>query len=243
MRTRSFIGLILLIAVLMVVSIPALLQPASAGLETALVKAGLLEDQQKAFEQARKIDASQSDAKVTNSMMLKGHELNEETGDLRDTVSVEKRNSNEHGRLVDGDRRVLLPGQLVDQDAYTTPPITGEDGMVLDNTGCPVVQEDANLSTLFEDADTKAKFQEKADAADDPAACSKTLNDRLDADQNKTATLLPGDKRRMTQQIRGTSNRMLMDAYMDELYAAFFGRSTADTADAAAALREQLAAD
>lgn len=240
MRTRSFIGLVLLVAILMVVSVPALLTPAAAGVENGLVKAGLLNDEERAFEQQRKIDASQTKEPVEERMMLKGHLLDEETGNLRDTVTVDKRTSNERGRLAEGDRRVLLPGQLSDQDAYSLPPVATEGAMVLDDTGCPVVPDGQSLSALFEDPAVRRAYQKKANGADDPSGCAKSINERLKADQDTVPLLLPNDRRRLSSMTRRDSTNLQLSVYMETMYEQLFGATMFDSANATGTIAQEL---
>ncbi len=236
MRTRSFIGLILLVALLMVATIPVLLEPATAGVERLFVRAGW-----KVAEEERKLDAANdADQPVDATLMLKGHEL-QESGDLRDTATTTERASNQTGRLADGARRAGLPGMLEDQNAYSRPPVLAQDGVLLDITGCPVFAERDDVAAMFLDPEVEQKYADKAAAADNPDACTAAIEARVAADEADPQQLLPGDERQAAGSIRSDTDRMLMDLYRLDLFDTFFGG--VDAAEQADAIRASLDAD
>ena len=240
MRTRSFIGLILLVALLMVASVPALLAPATAGVEAALVRAGVIEDAQAKAEAERKADAANdADTSVDPALLLKGHEL-QESGDLRDTATASERASNQRARLTEGDQRQLMPGQLEDQDAYSRPPVLAEDGVLLDATGCPVFAAKDDVAAMFADPAVEQRYADKAAAADNPEACTASIEARVAADDAEDQQLLPGDVRQAAGSVRSDTDRMLFDLHRVDLFDTFFGN--ADAAEQADAIRASLAA-
>jgi hypothetical protein len=176
MRTRSFIGLMLLVAILIVVSTPAILEPTAEGVEHLAVSAGIADDNEAALERERAQDAAQTTVPVEAKLVFKGHVVDPKSGDLRDTATARERASNQRGRLVAGDQRQLMPGQLEDQDAFSRPPVLTEEGMVLDDTGCPVFADGVDPLAVMGDAKLKAQFAARAAKADDPAACTNSIN-------------------------------------------------------------------
>lgn len=238
MRTRSFIGLIFLVIILMIVSIPALLVPTAAGVERVGVALGAFPDAEAKAKKDAAEDAASSAEPPEAALVLKGHTLTAD-GDLRDTATPAERASNQHGRLAEGDTRTLLPGQLSDQDAYSRPPISAENGMLLDSTGCPTFDENTDVAAMFADAKVQKAYVAKAAKADDPKACTALLDARAAADAKLPETLLPGDRRQASQMIRTDSDRMLIDLYRLGLYDTFFGST--DTSKQATKIRDSLA--
>lgn len=177
MRTRSFIGLILLVAMLIVVSTPALLNPSADGIERLAIKAGIVDDTQAALQREREQDAAQSTDPVKARLVFKGHEVDAKTGDLRDTATAQERASNQRGRLVSGSQRQLMPGQLEDQDAFSRPVPQTADGMTLDDTGCPVIPDGMDPLAVMGNPTMKAQLTAKVAQADDPAACTTSINE------------------------------------------------------------------
>lgn len=180
MRTRTFLGLILLVAALIVASTPALLTPTANGVERLAVEAGVLEDQsqlQKEREQARAKREQDSDVTVDERLEIKGFEQ-EKDGDLRDTKAVGERDVNLRGRLEDGSQRVLMPGEKPGTDAYS-PPFAAEDGVLLDIDGCPVFRPEADVAAMMADPDTKTRYDGKVTTSNDAAACRAVFDQRV----------------------------------------------------------------
>lgn len=238
MRNRSFIGLIFLVMILMIASIPALLEPTSNGIETVLVKAGALPDTEAKAKKDAAEDAKSAGDPPESRLLLKGHELTKD-GDLRDTYTTTVRSSNQHGRLVEGDTRVGMPGEQTNQDAYSRPLVTADGGMILDSTGCPVFDPETNVDLLFQNADTKQTYVNKAGSADDPTACLAALDARAAADAKIPTALLPGDRRQAAASVRSDSDRMLIDLYRIGVWDTFFG--SPDTSQYAADIKASLA--
>jgi hypothetical protein len=203
MRTRAFIGLILLVAAMMVATIPALLTPASGGIERVLVLAGLLDDPEYEAAKERKRDAEQSsDEQVDGRLELKGFEVTEE-GDLRDTTPVGERDANQRGRLETGSRRTLLPGQAASTDAYDAP-LTDPENLLLDANGCPMFRPGTDVPALLNDPETNQRYADRAASADDPADCALVLQARVDA---ATAAAEATDELPGTRRQRGSLRR------------------------------------
>jgi hypothetical protein len=179
MRTRTFLGLILLVAALIVASTPALLQPAATGVERLAVEAGVLDDQAKLAKErsARAEERGGSAADVEERLELKGFSV-EEDGDLRDTKAVGEREVNERGRLEAGASRTLMPGQKPGTDAFS-PPFAAEDGVLLDIDGCPVFRPEADVAALIANDEVLKLYQGKVAEADDVAACRAVFEERV----------------------------------------------------------------
>jgi hypothetical protein len=186
MSKKAFTGLILLIAALLVASVPALLTPASAGVEQAAIKVGLL--QPPAAPPAPVFPkASKKDKPADGRLELRGYEL-EKDGDLRDTVDPLDRDAHGHARLTSGSRRVLLDGQR--DRSSEAPPATSEDGVLLDITGCPVFREGTDVTALLAVVETQNLYARKVAGSDDPAACDTLLQQRI-KDATAAATTSP----------------------------------------------------
>lgn len=182
MRTRTFLGLIILVAALMVASIPALLAPTARGVEHLAVEAGMLEDpvaieKQRRKEQAKREAARGASGDVEDSLEIKGFTV-EEDGDLRDTKTNGARDSNERGRLEAGASRALMPGQRPGTDAYS-PPFASQDGVLLDIDGCPVFRPEADVAALMANTESEQRYADKVASADDPADCRTIFAERI----------------------------------------------------------------
>lgn len=243
MRTRSFIGLILLVALLIVASTPALLQASAHGVERLGIRANLLQDHEADYRRTLREDAEESEAEPAEpAMVLKGHTLDPETGDLRDTASGAERAANQRGRLSEGDVRVRLPGQLEDQDAYSRPPVYAEDGMLLDSTGCPVFEADADLVATMADEEARALAATKVGAADDAAACEAALNAQLAAVDDET-DVVPADRARLGSLNRQESERLWLELMRIDLFTDMLGYDGDRLIDTRESARALLAAD
>lgn len=143
MPTRtSFIGLILLIAALLVASVPQLLTPTADGVERLAVRTGMLDEERPPKRtRSEPEDEQPAPGKLADpALTLRGHAV-EEDGDLRDTVEVAERAATSRGRLAAGTTRRPLPGALVEADR-ALPPASIEDGVLLDVAGCPMFRPD-----------------------------------------------------------------------------------------------------
>ncbi len=180
MRTRTFLGLILLVAALMVASTPALLTPTANGVERLAIDAGVLDDQKVlAKERERRQEQREQDSgmEVEGRLEIKGF-VEEQDGDLRDTRPVGDREVNGRGRLEAGSQRLMLPGQKPGTDAYS-PPFAVEDGVLLDIDGCPVFRPEANVAAMMADPDTKTRYDGKVTTSNDAAACRVVFDQRV----------------------------------------------------------------
>lgn len=180
MRTRTFLGLILLVAALIVASTPALLTPTANGVEQLAIEAGVLEDRAllaKERRQAQEQREEDSGITVEERLELKGF-TEEKDGDLRDTQAVGDREDNERGRLEAGAMRLALPGQKPGTDAYS-PPFAAEDGVLLDIDGCPVFRPEADVAAMMANADTKTLYDGKVTTSDDAATCRTVFAERI----------------------------------------------------------------
>lgn len=180
MRTRTFLGLILLVAALMVASTPALLTPASAGIERLAVDVGMLPNKAaiaKAERKQQKAREKELGTTVDPRLELKGF-TREEDGDMRDTQPVGEREINVRGRLASGSQRLGLPGERPGRDAYS-PPFAAEDGVLLDIDGCPVFRPDADVATMLADPTTQKLYADKVASADDAAYCQAVFQERI----------------------------------------------------------------
>ena len=180
MRTRTFLGLILLVAALIVASTPALLTPTANGVEQLAIEAGVLEDQKALAKERAKAQEEREKERgvaVEDRLEIKGF-VEEQDGDLRDTKPVGDREVNERGRLEAGSARLMLPGQKPGTDAYS-PPFAAEDGVLLDIDGCPVFRPEANVAAMMADPDTKTLYDGKVTTSDDAAACRVVFDERV----------------------------------------------------------------
>ena len=259
MRTRTFFGLILLVAALIVSSTPALLQPTADGVEHLAVEAGVLPDQAKlAKERERRaqklakergIDVDErlavdgeeqlgdDDDDTSSRLMLSGHVL-EENGDLRDTKAADERAAT-GSRLEAGTRRASLPGQLVSDRGDGIPRQYQSGSMVLDEFGCPTFGAWDPIA-MWDDPTTKAQWLDKAAEADDPGQCREFLEQLVArARAAEEPSILAGDRRTLAASVRGTSERLLIQRRADAIYASIF-EEWADAQDLADDARASL---
>lgn len=221
MRTRSFIGLILLVALLIVAASPALLQSSANGMEQLAIDWNLVDDPQAEYEQSLNRDEeSQSDPDAEPAepqLTLKGHVLDPETGDLRDTVTESTRASNQRGRLERGNRRVLMPGQLENQDAYSLPPVVDEGAFLRDDANCPRF-EPWDPVAMWDDNETRGQWLAAAGDADDPALCRQLLEARVE--QAREGTLIErADRHRLGTLSEFDSERLWLELMRMDLFA------------------------
>ncbi|MCW2960855.1 MAG: hypothetical protein JWM25_1547 [Thermoleophilia bacterium] len=220
MRTRNFIGLIMLVLALMVASTPELLTPAAKGAEAVLAKANMpgFTEQRVTTKPADGVSAAEP---VDPVLEIKGHAV-EEDSDLRDRYSTSEREMNSSGRLNEGRGRRTLPGQQAVADPFENPAEL-QDGVLLDNGGCPVFSEGSNVAAIWADADRRALYESKAAAADDPAGCAKVLTSRRAEADAMNAWKLPGDRRDTAATLRGRTGTVALMTTMAQLYEDVFG--------------------
>ncbi|MCW2955704.1 MAG: hypothetical protein JWO69_573 [Thermoleophilia bacterium] len=239
MRTRTFIGLIILVIALMVASTPALLTPASRGIEVGLAQAGVPGfDQAAAAKDATATERTAPIDPIEDRLMLSGHVRVD--NDLRDDFSETERAANHGGRLLGGAGRTRLPGEL-DTSSATDQPIEFQDGVLLDNAGCPVFRQGTDVAALWANADLRQRYEDRAANADDPADCRSVLAARRDAALDGAAAsewTLRGDRRDTAATLRGTSEQVAMTIAMGELYEEMFGEMATYTNIAKAAREE-----
>lgn len=239
---RTFIGLILLIIALMVASTPALLEPASRGVEQAGIRVGLLND--------RVADAKAAEAKAAKArkkakvkpidsyVQLQGYQRIK-GGDMRD-VAGDARAVTAHGRLSEGASRATLPGEAV-RSATSTPPVESADGVLLDSTGCPLFAADADVASLMANPDIAQLYADKVASADDAAVCQPVFEARVkEATVAANSAALPGDRRVTAAALRGDTEQMLLETYASDMFLAMFGSDAATSATLAESLRAQL---
>lgn len=180
MRTRTFLGLILLVAALIVASTPALLTPTADGVERLAIEAGMLQDPKvvaRKHEQEQKAREKASGVEVENRLEIKGF-TEEQDGDLRDTRPIGDRDVAARGRLESGRQRLLMPGQKPGTDAYS-PPFAVEDGVLLDIDGCPVFRPEADVAAMMANPDIKTRYDGKVTTSNDAAACRAVFDQRV----------------------------------------------------------------
>lgn len=243
MTAKTFIGLIFLIAALLVASVPELLEPTAAGVEKAAVSVGVLPKAKPAAAEAKQ-PANTGDDTADPRLTLRGF-VQEEDGDLRDTVDPIDRESNLRGRLETGTARISLPGQVADPGG-SVPPASSEDGVLLDITGCPLFRPDTDVAVLLANPAMQALYSSKVADADDPAACNTLLQERIaTATEPLTVPALGSTTTRERAAIRrGGAAAMIIglneiellaqfmdDAEIQEALAALDGSAAADTAD------------
>ena len=173
MRTRTFLGLILLVAALLVSATPALLTPASRGVEQLAARAGVpgVQVPERATQRADGAAATP----VESSLELKGYVA--EGTDLRDQFRVGERSANHSRRLLDGRGRTLLPGERRGSEV-DAPPYSSDEGILLDAEGCPVFRPETDVAKLWKNPDSRQLYVDRAASADDPAACRTMLDER-----------------------------------------------------------------
>jgi hypothetical protein len=181
------------------------------------------DDNEAAAERERLRDASQSTEPVEAQLVFKGHVVDRKTGDLRDTATARERASNQRGRLVAGDQRQLMPGQLADQDAFSRPPVLTEKGLVLDDTGCPIFTEGVDPLTVMRDATLKSEYASKAGQADDPQACTRSINAAVKAAKARPGPSSAGaTMRRLDSTTRRSMHGMVIDLQQFDLLSQMF---------------------
>jgi hypothetical protein len=187
MRTRTFIGMILLILVLMVASTPALLDVVAIGVQKAAVRVGLPGVPAPATAAKKpSTKAATGAGTVSARLELKGYLVGKP--DLRDSYSTAERAAIESNRLGSGAHRQLLSNQLKDS-TLKSDPIPGVNGVLLDSVGCPRFAVGDDVVALMADPTIAANYNAKVAAADDPAGCSTAFAARVAAaDPSKQVT-------------------------------------------------------
>ena len=236
MRTRTFIGLILLVAALLVASTPALLTPTAKGVEHVAVQAGIMPDVEAAERKEKQRQEQAAEGAADPALALKGFSR-EKNGDLRDTVTNNERASNQRGRLEAGDRRVRMPGQLENQDAYSPPIVLEEGAMLLDSTGCPMMPTTAEEVAYIATDEGSAAYGQRVANADDPTTCQADLLAAVKAVNTGPTSILPGDRRRIASSVRSDSDRWVVDLHMWNLWRDMFSDYDTATTDAMKARR------
>lgn len=193
MKTRSFIGLLLLVIALVVVASPSVLEPAAGGLDRAATTLGIpaAKTPKDPSVPTAPTDGSNFDPKAKDvevaprAMIVKGYD--EGDPDLRDRFQAADRDPAGRGRLVAGQSRLPLPGQEGGSDLLL-PPTTAEGGVLLDVTGCPVFAPGADVAAMMADPDTIVRYEERVANADDAALCGPLFDQRVEAAINPTAS-------------------------------------------------------
>jgi hypothetical protein len=212
MRTRTFIGLVFLIAALLVASTPPLLNATASGVETVGIQTGLMTapGQTKESKAARKA----AEKTVDPALQLRGYAF-QENGDFRDTVAVDERAAVGHDRLVAGNSRVALPGQWT-EGSDDTPHSMDASGVLLDATGCPVFPTGTDVAALMADTKVQATYGGLVAKADDPVACQAFVEDLMNG-KAATPTVTPGVDRQRASITRGSRTAILIGLRQVEL--------------------------
>lgn len=236
MRTRTFFGLILLIAALLVAATPQLLEPSARGVEKLGIKAGVMRTPSSEPVREQRID--NEGGAIPSQMTLKGYAV-DRFGGMQDLNRIGER-TNQRGRLTQGEARLGMPGAQVRYDAYN-PPVQSEAGVLLDIEGCPVFPANSDIAALLADPATKQRYADRAASADDPVACRTAL----DATINAALALpedgdLPGDQRRRGASVRSDSQRLMLDLYANGMYEDLFA-GWLDAPQTAGEIRQDLA--
>lgn len=178
MRTRTFIGMIILILALIVASTPALLAVASREIQVGAHKVGIPGVDAVPNSASSQTSGNAAGGKVAPRLELKGYTV---TGsDLRDGYSTSERAATQGYRLATGTNRQLMPGQLRGATA-SAPPLTSSKGVLLDSNGCPQFRPDADSTQVLATPAAKQLYANKVASADDPATCRATFAARTTA--------------------------------------------------------------
>lgn len=240
LRTRTFLGMVVLVIMLMVASTPALLDPTAERLQSAAAQAGVpnisapgeaARAEAKARAKAKK-QAEQEGTAIEAALALRGRTV-EADGSLRDQYDPNARTTG--SRLAIGSHRTVLADGAA--PVKTPPPL--EDGVLLDRTGCPQFSSDQDVATLWADPVSRARYEAKVASADDPAGCSTLFTQRRDeATGADVRTMLPGDARDAASLRRGRT----ADVGFLLTYQRMLETMLPDAASAAAALTTPAAA-
>lgn len=198
MRTRTFIGLIFLIAALFVASNPALLEPTAQGVERVALRAGVIDEPKQEPGSEVLLDAKQKKSAdpVEARLQLNGY-VREESGDLRDTTPIGERETNTRRRLESGTYRAQLPGEYA-YHSSDSPPIAAEGKLLLDAEGCPVLRPEVDIVKLVGDEKEFARYEAQSAKADDPEVCearfAESMEAALPAAQRTAGTTTPQEQ-------------------------------------------------
>ena len=236
MRTRTFIGMILLVLALFVVSVPSLLDLASGGVQAAAHKAGVpgVEAVRPANQKfASSKAADDGTVQLNDGLEIKGYEADGDN--LRDGYSTAERESIGNGRLKMGSTRQELPDQLRNGTITSSPIPTGT-GILLDSDGCPTFAKNANPTELMADPDVAQRYDDGVANADEPGACRTTFDARVAAgepsDDDTTQRIIdelgPAAIERMDP-----TEMLILVAYYDmfeDMFGSTLGSDATDTA-------------
>jgi hypothetical protein len=191
MRTRTFIGMIILILALIVASTPALLDLTSNGVQTALHKAGVPGVPAANSGATAPSSSAPAKDKLTAQLEIKGYIANK--NNLRDEYSTAQRAAIDTYRLSTGARRQLLPGQFKDASATSAPIPLSASGVLLDSNGCPEFADGAVSTAVLADPKVQQLYANAIASADNPATCTVTFTARTAAaDPVKVAAAATG---------------------------------------------------
>jgi hypothetical protein len=235
MRKGTFIGLIMLVAMLVVAASPPLLAASASGIEQLAIMGNLIADEPAERAATR---SDQSEPPVAGELLLRGHVL-EEDGDLRDQHLTAEREANQSGRLVAGAGRLSLPGQQPDQGVTGRPPETSNASFVRDASGCPTFGRWDPVA-MWENDELRQQWLDAAGDADDPDACVQLLDAQVEA-AAAPAGALPGDRNRVAASLRSDTERLMIQLRINETYARVFP-DWVDAQDLAELQRARLAA-
>ncbi len=237
MRTRTFFGLILLVAALLVASTPQLLEPTARGVELLGITAGVMPDPGEAYSRATR-SSKDSEDELEPTLKLKGH-LVDENGDLRQ-VPAEKTRMEQRNRLGSGSERVSVTGSRSWDPYRPNGHVANPEAALLDTGGCPVFPADADIAAMMADPETRQRYSNLAASADDPKGCRAELEATIKNAVDPVGFALPGDRRQVASSIRSDSQRLMFDLYMGGLYEDLFD-GWVDAPKTAVAIRNDVA--
>ncbi|MCW2949034.1 MAG: hypothetical protein JWN41_47 [Thermoleophilia bacterium] len=185
MRTRTFIGMIILILVLIVATTPTLLNQASINLQDALHKVGVPGVAAAHRSTGSTPVVSKGGGAVPPQLLVKGFTVNKKN--LRDGYSTAERGAVQSYRLQSGSTREALPGQLADS-SLTATPVPDPGGVLLDSAGCPMFPANVDSSAVLADPVLAQNYANGIASADNPATCKVIFQTRITAaDPSKVA--------------------------------------------------------
>lgn len=193
MRTRTFPALILLVLGLMMVSTPALLDPAA---ERVALLAGV------DAHVASPVAAGKDDEKakpLDPRLELRGHVVTKNA--VRDQYEGDARDSSATGRLSSAGTRLALPGQAPAVDPLAPP--YAATGPLLDVDGCPLFHPGDDVARLLADPKVVNVYAGKVAASDDPAACTRLFKERAAAAVKPPDVRTPAFERQVAAVRRG----------------------------------------
>lgn len=226
MRTRTFIGLIFLTALLMIAAIPAALETTTKGAVSLLKSSGAMKDDEK---KTKHVDAQgnvvdEKPLEYDPRVELKGYQADGE--DLRDTLPDQTRLDQPAHRLVSGNQRVSTNSGILREDKFI-PAMGLRTGVVLDANNCPVLPRDVNARLLWANEEKRAVYERAIGSANDSAECLRTFNENLRRATTSVNEMLPADQRRRDILNRATFETVLIAREFDRIFRDVFADADA----------------